>query len=63
MTLSMAERVQELRQEIAEISKESGDFLRRGRKDSFSVGEQERRVQRLQEIKEHLMSLTAWKKL
>ncbi len=63
MTLSMTERVQELRKEIANISQESSDFLRRGRKDSFSQGEQERRVQRLQEIKEELTSLTAWKEL
>jgi ribosomal protein L29 len=59
----MTERIQELRKEIADISQESTDFLRRGRKDSFSLGEQERRVQRLQEIKDELMSLTAWKEL
>ena len=63
MPLSIAERVHELRQEIADISKESSDFLRNGRKDAFSLGEQERRVQRVREIKEELMSLTAWKKV
>ena len=35
-----------IEQEIAEISKESSDFLRSGRKDVFSLGEQERRNQR-----------------
>jgi hypothetical protein len=63
MTLSMTERVQGLRQEIATIAKESGEFLQRGRKDTFGLGEQQRRVQRLQEIKDELMALTAWKEL
>ena len=62
MPLSIAERVHELRQEIAEISKESSGFLRSGRKDAFGLGEQERRVERVREIKEELTSLTAWKK-
>jgi hypothetical protein len=63
MTLSVTERVRQLRQEISEISKESSNFLRSNRKDSLGLGEQERRVQRMREIKEELMSLTAWKKV
>jgi hypothetical protein len=63
MPVSMTERIKELREEIAEISKQNGGFLRAGRKDAFGLGEQQRRLQRLQEIKEELMSLTAWKKL
>jgi hypothetical protein len=61
MALSIAERVQELRQEIADISKHSSYFLRSGRKDALGLGEQERRVERLREIEEELRSLTAWK--
>ena len=63
MSLPLTERLKELRKEIAEITKQSSEFLRTGRKDAFGLGEQERRLQRLQEIKDELMSLTAWKKV
>jgi hypothetical protein len=59
----MTERIKELREEIAEISRQNGEFLRKGGKDALGLGEQQRRLQRLQEIKEELMSFTAWKKL
>lgn len=62
MALLITERVQELRREIADIRRESSDFLRSGGKDAFSLASQERRVQRAREIKEELMSQTTWKK-
>ena len=55
------ERIKKLREEIAEISKEN--VLRgAGRKNSPAAAEQVRRLQRLQEILDELMSLTDWKK-
>jgi hypothetical protein len=59
----MTEHIQGLRREIAEISKESSEFLRSGKKDWLRKSEQDRRVQRLKEIKEELDSLTARKAL
>jgi hypothetical protein len=55
------ERIKKLREEIAEINKEN---VLRGRvgKNSPGAGEQERRLQRLQEILDELLSLTDWKK-
>lgn len=63
MPWSIEERVRELRQEIAELSKRSSYFLRGGRKDATGLAEQQRRIQRVLKIKEELMSLTAWKKV
>jgi len=56
------QRIRKLREEIAEISKEN---LLRGhatRRNTPAFGEQERRLQRLQEILVELRSLTDWKK-
>lgn len=55
------ERIKKLREEIAEIKKEN---ILRGRvgKNSPGAAEQERRLQRLQEILDELLSLTDWKK-
>ncbi len=61
MPVLVAERVRELRKEIAEINEQNAELLRNDRPD-FSGGK-ERRLQRLKEIKEELMSLTNWKKV
>jgi hypothetical protein len=55
------ERIKKLREEIAEISKEN---LLRGqaKKNTPAASDQQRRVQRLQEILDELLSLTDWKK-
>jgi len=50
-----------MRQEIADIREANRIAL--GRKDALAAGEQERRLQRLQEILDELANLTDWKKL
>jgi hypothetical protein len=61
MQLLVKERVQKLRQEIADITHEN--FLpRRASQYKEAVGEQGRRLFRLQEILDELRALTAWKK-
>jgi hypothetical protein len=57
------ERIRKLRQEIAEISEANRLYLQ-GSKRMCSLGaaDQERRLQRLQEILDELLSLTDWKK-
>ena len=60
MQRPVKERVSELRQEIAELSEANRQQL--NRRDSVAVGEQQRRLQRLQEILDELMALTDWKK-
>jgi hypothetical protein len=61
MQRPVKERIKELREEIAEIS-QANQASSRKRKDSVAIGEQQRRLQRLQEILDELMSLTDWKK-
>jgi hypothetical protein len=56
----MKERIKEL-QEIAEISKANRLYLEGGKK-VVAAADKERRLQRLQEILDELMSLTDWKK-
>ncbi len=58
------ERIAKLREEIAQISEANRLYLQ-GRKRNMpgAVGNQERRLQRLQEILDELMRLTDWKKL
>jgi hypothetical protein len=60
MQRPVKERVKELRQEIADISEANRRHIKR--KDSVALGEQERCLQRLQEILDELLSLTDWKK-
>jgi len=50
-----------LREEIAEISEANRLYLQGGKK-MIGASDQERRLQRLQEIMDELMSLTDWKK-
>ena len=61
MPQSVKERVGKLREEIAEISEANRQYLQGGKK-LIGASDQERRLQRLQEIMDELMSLTDWKK-
>jgi hypothetical protein len=61
MARPMKERIKELRDEIAEISKANRGYLH-GPKYGSSVADNERRLERLQEILDELMSMTDWKK-
>ena len=61
MPQSVKERVAKLREEIAEISEANRLYLHGGKK-MIGASDQERRLQRLQEIMDELMSLTDWKK-
>jgi hypothetical protein len=57
------ERIVKLRDEIAEISEANRLYLRGSKKIHSAAGDHERRLQRLQEILDELVSLTDWKKL
>ena len=61
MPVSVKERVGKLREEIAEISEANRQYLQGGKK-IIGASDQERRLQRLQEIMDELMALTDWKK-
>jgi hypothetical protein len=61
MPQSVKERVARLRAEIAEISEANRQYLQGGKKQ-IGASDQERRLQRLQEIMDELTSLTDWKK-
>ena len=61
MPQSVKERVGKLRAEIAEISEANRLYLPGGKK-MIGASDQQRRLQRLQEIMDELMSLTDWKK-
>jgi len=63
MQQPVKERIGKLREEIAQISEANGLYLQGGKKIPGAAGDQERRLQRLQEILDELMSLTDWKKL
>jgi hypothetical protein len=62
MQQPIKERIEELRQEIAEIMVASQQYMQGNRKSYLVAADQERRLQRLQEIMDELMSLTDWKK-
>jgi hypothetical protein len=57
------ERIVKLRNEIAQISEANRLYMAGGKKMPGSVGEHQRRLQRLQDILDELVSLTDWKKL
>jgi hypothetical protein len=57
------ERIKKLREEIATISKENLLLGHARRRNTPASAQQERRLQRLQEILDELRSLTDWKKL
>jgi hypothetical protein len=56
----VSERIKKLREEIAEISEANRTHIQR--RDGGAAADQERRLQRLQEIMDELMTLTDWKK-
>lgn len=61
MQRPIAERIKELRREIAEISDANRKFSH-GPKYGVAEADQERRLERLQAILDELISLTDWKK-
>jgi hypothetical protein len=62
MQRPVQERIKELRGEIAKISDANRLYLQGGKKIPQG-SDQERRLQRLQEILDELGALTEWKKL
>jgi hypothetical protein len=56
------ERVEALRQEIAEIQKLNLEYLQRPRPGAVAMSDHARREQRLKEIIDELESMTDWKK-
>lgn len=61
MPQPIKERIAKLREEIAQISEANRAYVRGGKKPP-GAPDQERRLQRLQEILDELLSLTDWKK-
>ena len=61
MQQPVKERIAKLREEIAQIREANRQYLKGGKKPP-GAPDQERRLQRLQEILDELMSLTDWKK-
>jgi parvulin-like peptidyl-prolyl isomerase len=62
MQQSVKERIAKLRQEIAQINEANRLYLQGGKKTPGSSSAHERRLERLREIQQELMSLTDWKK-
>jgi hypothetical protein len=60
MQKPVKERIAKLRDEIVQISEANKQYVQGGKK---IPGAPERRLQRLQEILDELVSLTDWKKL
>jgi hypothetical protein len=61
MPQPIKERIARLREEIAQISAANREYMKGGKKIP-GLADHERRLQRLQEILDELMSLTDWKK-
>jgi lipid II:glycine glycyltransferase (peptidoglycan interpeptide bridge formation enzyme) len=61
MPLPIRERIAKLREEIAQISEANRQYLQDGKKPP-GASDHDRRLQRLQEIRDELISLTDWKK-
>jgi hypothetical protein len=57
------ERIARLREEIAQISEANRLYMGGSKQVHGAAGDHERRLQRLQEILDELVSLTDWKKL
>ncbi len=57
------ERIAKLRDEIAQISEANRIYTQGDKKLHSAAGDHARRLQRLQEILDELVSLTDWKKL
>ena len=62
MPQPVRDRIAKLREEIAQIRGANRLYLQGGKK-VVGAADQERRLQRLQEILDELMALTDWKKL
>jgi hypothetical protein len=62
MQQPVKERIAKLREEIAQIREANRLYLQGGKKIP-GAADQQRRLQRLQEILDELVSLTDWKKL
>jgi len=62
MQRPVKERIAKLREEIAQIREANRLYVQGGDKRPGTAPDQERRLQRLQEILDELMSLTEWKK-
>jgi hypothetical protein len=63
MQTPVKERIVKLRGEIAQISEANRLYSQGRKKLPGAASDQERRLQRLQEILDELVSLTDWKKL
>ena len=62
MQQPIKERIAKLREEIAQIREANQVYVQGGRKTPSAATDHERRMQRLEEIFDELMSLTDWKK-
>jgi hypothetical protein len=62
MQQPVKDRIRKLREEIAEI-REANRLYLQGAKKMPGAADQQRRLQRLQEILDELVALTDWKKL
>jgi hypothetical protein len=62
MDRGIQERVEVLRQEIAEIQRLNLAYLQTPRPDFSAMNDHARREQRLREIMDELQSMTDWKK-
>jgi hypothetical protein len=63
MQQPVKERIAKMREEIAQIREANRLYVQGGKKIPGSASDHERRLQRLQEILDELVSLTDWKKL
>jgi hypothetical protein len=62
MQQPVRERIGRLREEIAQIREANRLYLQGGKMIQGGAADQERRLQRLQEILDELVALTDWKK-
>jgi len=62
MQQPVKERIRQLREEIAQITEEGSLYVQSGTRLPAAAADQERRMQRLEEIINELKSLTDWKK-
>jgi hypothetical protein len=63
MQQPVKERIAKLREEIAQISEANRLYVQSAKRVPTAAPDQERRLQRLQEILDELVALTDWKKL